>query len=341
MAIEDLFVNAEVFRLPLRNKFRNVESRVGVLIHGPSGWSEYAPFDDYDDRIAGRWLAAALEQSHGIWPAAFRNEIPINGILPIVDVATTKILTQEILDRGMTTIKIKVNDGSKNSLPHDIERIAAVREVAGVAVKIRIDVNGAWSVKEAASAIQAILPAAGALDYVEQPCRTLAELTELHRKIDGVVRIAVDESIRLAEQVDTKAIRAAADVIIVKSIPLGGVAAALKIVEQIGLPAVVSGSLDTSIGLTSGLQLAGCIENLYGACGLGTGLLLAGDVVKETLVPVNGVIKVGRVTPDDDQIRRWYTDENQIHEWRKRLIRAWEASGIHLVSDQVRKAVLG
>ena len=131
-------------------------------------WGEFAPFDNYSDKVAGRWLAAALEQSHGVWPEAKRNEIPINGILPIVDVETTKTLTQEILDRGMTTIKIKVHDGSKNALSHDIERVAAVREVAGVEAKIRIDVNGAWSVKEAASAIQAILPAAGALDYVEQ-----------------------------------------------------------------------------------------------------------------------------------------------------------------------------
>lgn len=341
MAIDDLFDDAEVFGLPLRNRFRNVESRFGVLLHGPSGWSEFAPFDDYNDEIAGRWLAAALEQSHGTWPEALRTEIPINGILPIVDIETTRILTQEILDRGMTTIKIKVHDGTAPSLAHDIERIAAVRDVAGVNAKIRIDVNGAWSVTEAASAIHAILPAAGSLDYVEQPCRTLEELGELHRKIDGVVRIAVDESIRLAESVDAKAIRNVADVVIVKSIPLGGVRAALKIVDDIGLPAVVSGSLDTSVGLTSGLQLAGCIENLYGACGLGTGLLLDGDVVANPLLPVNGVIPVGRVAPDDDQLGRWYTCGNQINEWYERFVRAWEASAIHLVSDDVRKAVLG
>jgi O-succinylbenzoate synthase len=339
MSVANLLEEAEFFGFPLRNRFRDTESRFGILLNGPSGWSEFAPFDDYSDEVAGRWLAAALEQSHGSWPSAIRTEIPINGILPIVDVATTKSLTKEILSRGMTTIKIKVNDGSAASLEHDIERIAAVREVVPADTKIRIDVNGAWTVNEAVTALKEIISATGELDYVEQPCRTLQELAKLRTQVNSGIRIAVDESIRLAESIKAAEIRSIADVVIVKSIPLGGVNAALKIVEEIGLPAVVSGSLDTSVGLASGLQLAGCIENLYGACGLGTGLLLGGDVVKHSLLPVNGYIPVGRVKPDEDCLARWYTCSNQIFEWSERLVRAWYASGIHLVSDEVRKAV--
>ena len=339
MSLESLLAEAEYFGFPLRNRFRDTESRFGILLKGPSGWSEFAPFDDYSDEVAGRWLAAALEQSHGSWPTAIRTEIPINGILPIVDIAKTKVLTQEILDRGMTTIKIKVNDGTATSLDNDIARIAAVREIAPTDTKIRIDVNGAWKVNEAVLALKEITSATGNLDYVEQPCKTLQELAELRGQINSQIRIAVDESIRLAESIQAAEIRDIADVVIVKSIPLGGVNAALKIVEEIGLPAVVSGSLDTSVGLTSGLQLAGCIENLYGACGLGTGLLLDGDVVEHSLLPVGGHISVGRVKPDEECLARWQPCSNQVFEWSERLVRAWHASAIHLVSDEVREAV--
>lgn len=339
MSLESLLAEAEFFGFPLRNRFRDTESRFGILLKGPSGWSEFAPFDDYSDEVAGRWLAAALEQSHGSWPTAIRTEIPINGILPIVDIATTKVLTQEILDRGMTTIKIKVNDGSSASLDNDIARITAVREVAPEATKIRIDVNGAWTVDQAALSLKEITSATGDLDYVEQPCKTLQELAELRGQLDSRMRIAVDESIRLAESIQATEIRNIADVVIVKSIPLGGVNAALKIVEEIGLPAVVSGSLDTSVGLASGLQLAGCIENLYGACGLGTGLLLDGDVIEQSLLPVDGHISVGRVEPDEEYLARWQPCSNQIIELSERLVRAWHASAIHLVSEELREAV--
>jgi len=63
----------------------------------------------------------------------------------------------------------------------------------------------------------------------------------------------------------------AADILIVKVQPLGGVRRATRIVEQAGLPAVVSSALDTSIGIGMATQLAGQGERLDHACGLVTG----------------------------------------------------------------------
>lgn len=337
MPIQIVLDSVRTYGLPLRNTFRGTNRRNGALIEGPSGWADFAPFDNYDDVIAGRWLAASLEQSFGTWPEAQRHEIPVNGILPIVDVATTKTLTQEILDRGMSTIKIKVADGSPESLVKDIERIASVREVAGPDVHIRIDVNGAWTATQAVASLREIVAATGQLDYVEQPCSTLDELSIVKQELNGLVPIAVDESIRLATKLDAAAIREVADIVIVKSIPIGGVQASLDLIQQIGLPVVVSGSLDTSVGLTSGLQLAGCVDNLYGACGLGTGLLFEQDIVSHPLLPVDGTISVGRVSPDKSLLAAWHSDNQD--EWKARIVRAWEASAIHLVSDQVREAV--
>ena len=63
MSIENLARGAAVFALPMRNRFRNTDIRFGALFEGPSGWAEFAPFPEYSDDVAGRWLAGALEQA--------------------------------------------------------------------------------------------------------------------------------------------------------------------------------------------------------------------------------------------------------------------------------------
>ena len=154
------------------------------------------------------------------------------------------------------------------------------------------------------------------------------------------VRIAVDESIRQAASLEVDAIREVADVVIVKSLPLGGVQRALGIIDAIGLPVVVSGSLDTSIGLAGGLQLAGCAPQLAGACGLGTGSLFAHDIVDTPLIPQDGILTVGRTSPNTELLDQASPSDEVVAEWRERIVRAWFASAHELVTEQVREAVL-
>ncbi len=105
------------------------------------------------------------------------------------------------------------------------------------------------------------------LEYAEQPCATLAEMAELRRLTE--VPLAADESIRRAE--DPLGVRAAgaADIVVLKVQPLGGVAAALRVAEACGLPVVVSSAVDTSVGLAAGVALAAALPELPYACGLG------------------------------------------------------------------------
>jgi O-succinylbenzoate synthase len=67
---------------------------------------------------------------------------------------------------------------------------------------------------------------------------------------------------------------------------------ALALVERLGLPAVISSALDTSVGLAAGVRLAAALPELPYACGLATGLLLADDVVERSLLPEGGVLTV-------------------------------------------------
>lgn len=343
MSIESLADQAVAFSLPLAMHFRATDQRQGLVFSGPTGWGEFAPFHEYDDAIAGRWLAGALEMAFGNLPKTVRSEVPVNAIIPATDEVTAYELVQKAVKvHGIDTIKVKVAQAGQ-TLADDVARVRAVRSALvanGISAgKIRLDVNGAWTVDQAIGNLKALKEAANGIDYLEQPCATLPELADLRKVID--VPIAVDESVRLAEDLDVLAIKDAADILIVKAIPLGGVAISLRIIDRLELPVVVSGSMDSSVGLNSALHLAGSVPELYGACGLGTGALLALDLVHTTKLPENGVMSVSATEPDLDclALAHALTDESVRSYWRSRMISAWYATAQNLVSPEVRLAV--
>ena len=344
MSIESLANDAVAFSVPLAMQFRSSQHREGVVFQGPNGWGEFAPFPEYDDVIAGRWLAGALEMAFANFPDLKRSEVPVNAIIPATDEMTAYELVERAIQRSnISTVKVKVAQ-PEQSLADDVARVRAVRSALannGVSEgKIRLDVNGAWTLERAQKDLKILVDAANGLDYVEQPCASLSDLTELRKQTN--VQIAVDEGLRLASDFDVLAIRDAADVLIVKSLPLGGVVQSLRLIDRIGLPVVISGSMDTSIGLASSLFLAGSVPELYGACGVGTGPLLALDLVHTTKLAHNGVMTVERTNPDADclAVAHALTSEQQQGNWRMRIVNAWYASAQDLVSPEVKHAVL-
>ncbi len=293
------------FAFPLSRRFRGTTVREGVLLRIGDRWGEWAPFDDYGDVVAARWLAAALEQARGSWPEPVRTHVPVNAIVPALDPAEVGALVSDAVQAdGCTTIKVKVGERGQ-SFADDVARVAEVRAAlddSGASEGlIRVDVNGAWSVDEAVERLDVLADVALGLEYAEQPCATQLELAELRTRTD--VPIAVDEGVRLADDLGAAAldlVRDAADVVILKAIPLGGVRRCLDLAERVGRPVVVSGSLDSSVGLAAGLALAAALPDLQHACGLGTGRLLAADLVPRTLLPEDGRLSVVRPDPDLD-----------------------------------------
>ncbi len=304
--LADVLAVATAFALPMRRQFRGVDLREGVLIHGPSGWGEWAPFPEYGDDVAAVWLAGALEAAFGAWPVAVRDRIPVNAIIPGTDAHDAYAMTcAAVRETGCTTVKVKVGErgAGLSTVTHDVARVSAVHAAlvdCDVHGAIRVDANAVWTVDEATEALTLLDDAAGGLDYAEQPCATLAELAALRTRVP--VRIAADESIRTADDPMRAAAEGAVDLIVVKATPLGGVRRALDVVAAAGVPCVVSGALDSAVGLAAGIALAAALPNLEGACGLGTGALLAADVVLTPLVPTDGSLPVGRIAPDADAL---------------------------------------
>jgi o-succinylbenzoate synthase len=287
------------FSIPLRHRFRGVTSRDGVLLRGEAGWGEFSPFPEYGPEVTRQWLAAAREAAEEPFPTAVRDRVPVNTTVPAVDAATAQRL---VTASGCATAKVKVAEPGQG-LDEDLDRVAAVRAALGPDGAIRVDANGAWDVPTAAHALERLQQAAGGLEYAEQPCATLEELADLRGRV--AVALAADESIRTAEDPLRVAGLDAADVVVVKVQPLGGVRRALEVVDAAGLPAVVSSAVETSVGLAAGVALAAALPRLPFACGLGTATLLAGDVTNAPLEPTDGGLDVRRPAVDPALLDQW------------------------------------
>ncbi len=311
--------------LPMRVRFRGVGAREAVLLRGPSGWAEWAPFTEYGDADAARWLAAAVEAGWGELPAPVRSAVGVNATVPAVPPGRV----EEVLARYdvSRTAKVKVAERGQ-VLADDVARVTEVRRVLGPDARVRVDANGGWSVDEALEALTALAPLG--LEYAEQPCATVEELAALRVALAraGVdVPVAADESIRRAEDPLRVARERAADLVVVKVAPLGGVARAMEIVEACGLPAVVSSALDTSVGLAAGVRLAAALPRLDHDCGLGTAALLAADVVSEPLLPRAGLLTTARAdaaraATDPAALTAYRSGAEREDWWRARLARA-------------------
>jgi O-succinylbenzoate synthase len=318
--LPELLGSARVVTLPLVTRFRGLDSREALLLEGPQGWTEFAPFVEYDDAEASTWLRAAIDFGWQATPPLLRERIQVNATVPAVapeDVAG-------VLARfpGCRTAKVKVADPGQ-TLADDVARVRAVRSVLGPEGRIRIDANGLWNVDEAEHALNALDEFD--LEYVEQPCASIEELAEIRRRSADYlgIPVAADESVRKAEDPLLVATTGSADILVIKAAPLGGIHAALALIELAGLPAVVSSALDTSVGISMGAHLAAAIPDLDFDCGLGTASLLAADVTTEPLLPVDGSIPVRRVTPDPDLLDRYAAADDRRDWWLARLTRCY------------------
>lgn len=301
------------FDLPMRVRFRGITRRQGVLIHGPAGWGEWSPFAEYVTPEIDAWWRAAREAAFDGFPEPVRTKVPVNCTIPAVGPEDAHARTAS---SGCGTAKVKVAD-HPDSHHEDLARVEAVRDALGAGGKVRIDVNGRWSIDQAERRLRDY--ARFDLEYVEQPCETVEELAALRRSLAraGVnVRIAADESIRRSGDPERVVALEAADVAVLKVQPLGGVRACLALAERLGLPVVVSSALETSVGIAAGVALAAALPDLPFACGLNTVGLLAEDIAVEPLVAHEGVVQPCTVAVRDPA--QWNAGPHAVQAWERR-----------------------
>ena len=316
LMLEEALASLRVLALPMRTTFRSLDVRETALIKGKNGWGEFAPFVEYSDQESLPWLESAIEAADKPLSPALRESIPINATVPA---SNDEAEIEQILSwyPGVDTVKIKVGTGIKE----DLARIQAVRKHLPKA-KIRIDVNGSWSVKDALFNISAIYEVTGdLLEYVEQPVASLDELKQLKEGMSVDVKIAGDEVLRKAKDPFAISLDGAIDILMLKVSPLGGIKRAMDLASHHKLPVVISSALESAVGISYGLALAARVPNLDYACGLGTSALFNQDIGDIPII--NGAIKAASYPIDLERIERYELKGERLEWWRNRISRVW------------------
>ncbi len=317
-ALTDILSQAHLVSLPMVTTFRAVSLRESLLIRGPAGWGEFSPFLEYGPRESAAWLAAALEAAWLGFPKSKRNSLAVNASLPAVKAEEVKTILARF-DGDLAEIKVKVAQVGQ-TLADDIARLREVRRLFPRA-RLKVDANAGWNYQQALLALRELEEFN--LLYIEQPVASLSDMVALRQAIrqEGLrTLVAADELVRKAEDPLEVARRGAADVIVVKVAPLGGVRRASQIVQQAGLPAVVSSALETSVGIRAGLALASSLDSLPYGCGLDTVSLLEKDVCLPSLRAEQGWLRLGQEPQPQPQLLRAYRpDRERCAWWQQRL----------------------
>jgi O-succinylbenzoate synthase len=317
LTLEEALASLRVLAIPMRTTFRSLNIRETALIKGECGWGEFAPFIEYSDQESLPWLESAIEAADKPLSPALRELIPINATVPA---SNYEAEIEQILSwyPGVDTVKIKVGTG----INEDLARIKAVRNSLPKA-KIRIDVNGSWSIDDALFNINVIYGevTGDLLEYVEQPVASLDELRQLREHLNVDVKIAGDEVLRKAKDPFAINLEGAIDILMLKVSPLGGIKRAIDLAIHHKLPVVVSSALESAVGISHGLALAARVPRLEYACGLGTSALFNQDI--SNIPIIKGAIEAKNYPLDLAQIER-YELKGERHEWwRNRINRVW------------------
>lgn len=323
--LDSILDSLKVVALPTKTDFRSVKVREVALFEGPHGWGEFSPFIEYGPRECVPWLASAIEAATVASVGLQRSSIEVNATMPAIN---GKEQIAEVLSwfPGCKTVKIKVGA----DLKEDLARIESVCEILPSA-KIRVDVNGSWSVGKATQAIHAIHDICD-LEYVEQPCVSLEDLRELKKRVGIAVLIAGDEVVRKAQEPMSVDLHDAIDVLLLKVAPMGGIKRSLEIAAHHGKPAVVSSALDSAVGISYGLRLAAALPSLNYACGLGTGALLGVDIADIPIV--EGFMTVSSAVPDPTRLEEYSISADRLDWWRARIRQTWESGARDWVSRE-------
>lgn len=319
-SLSEILSSLRVISLPMRTTFRGIDYREVALFEGPYGWGEFSPFLEYDAVESSRWLAAGIEAAFQPTPPLLRQKISINATLPALDdeEGIARVLSWY---PGAKSVKIKVSEDQARNMA----RIERVRSLSP-SMAIRLDFNGSLTVDQAEEFLAPLIDDSQSdqgirIEYVEQPCETIEELRELKERID--IKIAVDEVIRKSDDPFVLDLTGAADLVILKVSPLGGIERSERIASHFKLPVVVSSALESAVGITHGLRLAATLPEYERASGLATGALFTDDVARHEIsdgeIDLSHVKEVSRSAID-----RLSVSGERMTWWQNRLRESYE-----------------
>ncbi|WP_100487947.1 dipeptide epimerase [Sporolactobacillus pectinivorans] len=185
---------------------------------------------------------------------------------------------RKLVGEGFDTLKVKVGN---STVDEDIERVSEIRRAVGGQIKLRLDVNQGWGVKEAISAIHRLEDMGIGIELVEQPIpawnvegmKTVTESVDTPIMADESVFDSLDAARLLAIH--------GCDLINIKLMKAGGISGAEKInalAEVYGVECMVGCMIESKISVTAACHFAAGKKNVT-RCDFDAPLMLASEPV--------------------------------------------------------------
>ena len=180
-------------------------------------------------------------------------------VVGATDVDQTVTLARQFLERGAKCLKIKVGIDPKQ----DLQRVRAIRELAGPDIPISVDANCGWTVGQATRTLRQLREFD--ILFAEQPVPTTdrAQLAALRRQTD--IPIMADESAFTAGDVWHLTAERAVDIISVYPGKNGGIQTTIKCVNVAaagGIPCAMGSNLELGIGTAAMLHLGVALSSI-------------------------------------------------------------------------------
>lgn len=255
--------------------------------------------------LEGRRRGVPIARLLGAAPVA---DVEVNAIIGVGAPSEVAAWGLEAVAAGYRVLKLKVGVGS---IADDVARVSALRGACPHA-RVRLDANGAWDEATARTALAALVPFD--VELLEQPVAAadVDALARLHS--ESGIALGADEVLRDAAPRAAVVAQSAADLLVLKPMVLGGLRPALELARRgaaAGMGAFATTTFDSSVGTAAALHLAAALPQRV-AHGLGTGAHLGGDLVRATLLPEEGTLRLPAspglgIDVDPSALDRWAT----------------------------------
>ena len=214
--------------------------------------------------------------------------LPVNALIAAETPREAAMEAKDAAHAGFGTVKLKVG---LESAEQDEALVSAVRQAVGTEIKVRIDANRKWGLREAIDGLRRLEQYG--IEYVEDPLKgdDTARLAELRRSV--AIPVAVDEALGDSDRLQRLAVVDSADVLVIKAGRLGGLNESLELMrlaDDRGKGLVVTSSLECGIGLAASVHLAATLTAHPFAHGLATGSLLKSDLLSAASLPWRGSV---------------------------------------------------
>lgn len=242
-----------------------------------------------------------------------RKEIPLQAIVTIDTLENMKKASLKWIEQGFKTVRIKLGLGD---LKKDIQLVREIRKTIGADIKLRVDPNQAYSVKEALKMIPVLEE--NDVEIYEQPI-VWNDLDGL-AQINAATYIPVMPHESMSSIYDVKELmdREAVSLFTIKTDRPGGITKARitrDLAELYNIPCVVMSSVELGISTFASMQFAATLKQINFACEA------SGPYEIENIaVGSNRIVNGSFIVPDgpgfgveiDEEKLRYYTKQTVV-----------------------------